>query len=130
MPRPSSRPARPTTWCSSWNVRSAARGSPLAEPEIGVDDADQVELREMVALGHELRADDDVEAALRDVVELLAQALDRFDEVARQHQDARVGKQLGRLLLQPLDAGPDRRERDPTAWHFGHLSGSGMAKPQ
>ena len=32
MPRPSSRPARPTTWCSSWKVRSAARGSPLARP--------------------------------------------------------------------------------------------------
>ena len=47
----------------------------------------------------------------RDVVELLAQALDRFHEIAGEHQDARVGKQLGRLLLQPLDAGPDRRER-------------------
>ena len=26
------RPARPVTWLSSWNVRSAARGSPLARP--------------------------------------------------------------------------------------------------
>ena len=32
------------------------------------------------------------------------------DQIARQHQDARAGKQLGRLLLQPLDAGTDRDE--------------------
>ena len=78
----------------------------VAETEIGIDDADQVELREMVALGDQLGADDDVEAALGDVVEFLAQPLDRFDQVAGQHQDAAAGEQLGRLLLQPLDAGP------------------------
>ena len=82
----------------------------VAEPEIGVDDADQIELGEMMALGDQLRADDDVEAALRHVVELLPQALHRFHQVARQHQDARAGKQLGRLLLQPLDAGADGGE--------------------
>ena len=76
----------------------------VAEAEIGIDDADQIELREMVPLGHQLRADDDVDAALRDLVELLAHPLDRSDEIARQHQDARVGKQRRRLLLQPLDA--------------------------
>ena len=64
----------------------------------------------MMALGHQLRADDDVEAALRDVVELRAQALHRFHQIARQHQDAAAREQLGRLLLQPLDAGADRRE--------------------
>ena len=83
----------------------------IAETEIGIDDADQVELGEMVTLGDQLGADDDVEAALGDVVEFLAQALHRFHQIAGQHQDARVGKQLGRLLLQPLDAGADRRER-------------------
>ena len=36
----------------------------VAEAEIGVDNADQIELGKMVALGDELRADDDVEAAL------------------------------------------------------------------
>ena len=54
----------------------------VGKAEIGVDDADQVELGEMVALGHELRADHDIEAALRDVVELLAQPLHRLDQVA------------------------------------------------
>ena len=32
----------------------------LAEAEVAVDDADRRELREVVALGHHLRADDDV----------------------------------------------------------------------
>jgi hypothetical protein len=56
----------------------------------------------------------DLEAALRHVVELLPQALHRVDQVARQHQDARAGKQLGRLLLQPLDAGTDRERSCPS----------------
>ena len=81
----------------------------IAEAEIGIDDADQIELGEMMALGDQLRADDDVEAALRHVVEFLAQALHRFHQIARQHQDARAGKQLGRFLFQPLDAGADGR---------------------
>ena len=50
----------------------------VAEAEIGVDDADQIELGEMMALGDELRADDDIEAALRHVVEFRAQAFHRF----------------------------------------------------
>ena len=53
----------------------------VAEAEIGIDDADQIELGEMVALGDELGADDDVEAALGDVVEFLAQPLHRFHEI-------------------------------------------------
>src|SRR5262249_40790860 len=35
----------------------------VAQPKVGVDDADQVELGEMVALGNELCADDDVDQA-------------------------------------------------------------------
>ena len=82
----------------------------VGKAEIGIDDADQIELGKMVALGDKLRADDDVEAALRHVVELLPQPLHGVDQIAGQHQDARAGKQLGRLLLQPLDAGADRDE--------------------
>ena len=58
----------------------------------------------MMALRHQLRADHDVDAAFLDVAELLAHALERGDEVARQHQDAPVGKQRVRLLLEPLHA--------------------------
>ncbi len=82
----------------------------VGKAEVGVDDADEVEFRKMVSLGHELRADDDVETSVRHVVELFAQALDQLNEIAGEHKDARVGKQLGRFLLQPFDAGADRRE--------------------
>jgi hypothetical protein len=54
----------------------------VGEPDIRVDNADQIEHREMVAFGDELRANDDVEAAGGDVGEFLAHALDRGDEVA------------------------------------------------
>ena len=64
-----------------------------------------------MALRHQLRADDDVDAAFRDLVQLAAHGLDRGDQVARQHHGARVRKQLRRLFLQPLDAGTDRDQR-------------------
>jgi hypothetical protein len=38
-------------------------GIGVGEAEIAVDDADQIELGKMVALGDKLRADDDVELA-------------------------------------------------------------------
>ncbi len=43
----------------------------VGEAEIGIDDSDEIELGEMMALGDKLGADDDVEAALRHIVELL-----------------------------------------------------------
>ena len=65
----------------------------------------------MVALCHKLRADHDVDAAFLDVAKFLAHALERGDEVAREHEDAPVGKQRMRLLLEPLHAGPAGDER-------------------
>src|SRR5215813_1297052 len=64
----------------------------------------------MVPLRDKLCADHDIETALRDVVELGAQALDGFNEVARKNKDAAVGKKLCRFLMQPLDAGTDGHE--------------------
>jgi hypothetical protein len=43
----------------------------VAQPKIGINDPDQVELRKVMALGNELCADDEIEATLRYVVELL-----------------------------------------------------------
>ena len=63
-----------------------------------------------MAFGDKLRADDNVEMPRRDIVELLAQALHRLDEIARQHQNALVRKQVMRFLLQALDAGTDGGE--------------------
>src|SRR5260370_20417695 len=41
----------------------------------------------------------------------MAQRLDRFDEIARQPQEAACRKQLRRFLFQPFDAGAARDER-------------------
>ena len=102
----------------------------IGETEIGIDNADEIELREMMALGDELRADDDVELSLGDLVELGAQPLDRFHEIARQDDAALAGKQRRALLP------PAARRPGPTAAsvsvlaHCGHASGTGMPKPQ
>jgi len=61
-------------------------GIAVAQAEIGIDDADQIELREMMALGDKLGTDDDVEAAGGDVVELFAQPLDGGDKIAGEDQ--------------------------------------------
>jgi hypothetical protein len=55
----------------------------VGKAEIGIDDADEIELGEMMPLGDQLRADDDVEASRGHFVELFAQPLDGFDEIAR-----------------------------------------------
>src|SRR5690349_9532524 len=83
----------------------------IRKTEIGIDDADQIELREMMALGDELRADDDIELALGDTVEFLAQPLDRFDQIAGEHDAARIGKQSRDFFLQALDTRAHGRER-------------------
>ena len=49
----------------------------VGETQVGIDDAHEIKLREMMPLGDELRTDNDVEAALRHVVELLAKPLHR-----------------------------------------------------
>ena len=102
----------------------------VGEAEIGVDDADQVELGEMVALGDELRADDDVEAALRDVVELLAQPLDRCRRGrSRAPGCARPGNSSAASCSSRSTPGPTATKLS-AAWHFGHAAGGGIAKPQ
>ena len=48
----------------------------VGEPDVGVDDADKGQKREVVPLGDQLRADDEVVGAARRGVELTAQSLD------------------------------------------------------
>ena len=76
----------------------------IGEAEIGIDDADQRHVREIVALGDELRADDDVGLALGDRLELQPQPLHAAQHVGRQHDGARLGKVLDHLLGDALDA--------------------------
>ncbi len=83
----------------------------IAKPEIGIDHTDQVQAREMMPLRHQLRADDDIDAALGNLGQLRAHGLDRRDQVAGQHHAARLGKQRRGLLLQPLDPGADGGQR-------------------
>jgi hypothetical protein len=59
----SPRPARPATCWICWKLRSAARRSPPCEAEVGVDHADQGQVGEVIALGDQLGADDDVDLA-------------------------------------------------------------------
>ena len=61
-----------------------------------------------MAFCDELRADDDIDAALGDLVELAAHGFDRGDEVARQHHGARIREKICGLFLQPFHAGADR----------------------
>src|SRR5262245_18796525 len=57
----------------------------IVQAEIGIDDADQIEPREMVSLRHQLGADDDIHAAFGDFLEFLAHVLRGGHQVARQH---------------------------------------------
>src|SRR5438128_10873211 len=79
------------------SARSAIGGT-----EVGIDDADQIELREMMALGDKLRPDHDVDEALLDLGKLLAHALDAGNEIAGENENATVRKERCCLLLQPL----------------------------
>ena len=102
----------------------------VARAQIGIDHADQIEHREMMALGDELRADDHVEAACGDIGEFLAHALHRGDEIAGQHQHARLRKQFAHFFFEPLDAGPASDEGIRPPGISGNSAGCGMAKPQ
>jgi len=82
----------------------------VSQAQIGVDNAHQIELREMMPFGDKLRADDEIETSCGNVVELLPEPFDRLHEIARQDEDARLRKQLGRFLLEPLDAGTNGRQ--------------------
>src|SRR5262249_53225024 len=55
-------------------------------------------------------ADDDIDLAGFDLGQLLAQAFDCLDQIAREHQDAALGKDCRDLLLEPLDARAARDE--------------------
>ena len=101
----------------------------IAQTEIRIDDADQIEPREIMPLRHQLRADDDIDAAFRDFIQLAAHGLDRGDQVARQHHGARVRKQLRRLLLQTSTPGPIAAS-DSSAAQCGQMFGRGIEKPQ
>ena len=97
----------------SEQLKSALGGARIgaAEPGIGVDDADQGQKGKIMALGDELRADDDIEGAGGDLGELAPQPLLPAGKIRGQYQHARIREQDRRLLGEPLDARPAGGER-------------------
>ena len=100
----------------------------VAEAEIGVDHADQIEHRKMMALGDHLRADDDVEPA-RATSANSSRRRSTVHEIARQHQNARRGNSSCTSSSSRSTPGP-MAANEFAAWQFGHSAGCGMAKPQ
>ena len=111
-------------------MRSAARGSALAEPQIAVDDADGGELREVVALGHHLRADDDVGLAGLDGLDDLAHLGQRRHQVGGE-QRQRAPRESARATSSAMRSTPGPQATSESGSpHLGHFSGSGSEKPQ
>lgn len=77
----------------------------IGKAEIGIDDADERHQREVMSLGDELRADDDIRLALDDRLKLQTQPLDAH-EIGRQHDGAGLGEMFLNLLGDPLHPGP------------------------
>ncbi len=95
----------------------------VGEAEIGVDHADQRHVGEVVALGDELRADDDVGLAIGDGFQFQPQPLDAAEQVGGEHDRARI-REMRRRPLPPRARRPARRRRDGrTVPHSGQASG-------
>ena len=77
----------------------------IGEADVGVDDADQRHVGKIVALGDQLRADDNVRLAPRDGLQLQPHPFDAAHNVGREHDNARVRKMRGGFFRQPLNAG-------------------------
>jgi len=76
----------------------------------------------------ELRPNDNVETAGGDFRRLLAHALDRSDEVAGQHETARVRNNSRTSSSRRSTPGP-QATKEFCVWHFGHAAGCGVVKP-
>ena len=100
------------------------------EAEIGVDHADQGEIGEIVPLGDELGADDDVDLALGDRRKLEPEPLHAAGDVAR-HDDACAPRESAAAT-----SSASRSTPGPTATRlsaspqFGQASGRGSEWPQ
>ena len=93
-------------------LEGAFSGAEIAvgEAEVGIDHADQLEQREIVALGDELRADDDVDLAFCDRRQFEPQPVDAAGKVARHDDGACIRKAGSDFLGQALDAWADGDE--------------------
>src|SRR5690606_14021118 len=96
----------------------------LPEAEIAINDADRGKVREMVALGDDLSADDDVGLPVLDCRDHLAHLGKAWDQVARKQRQPRRGEPLRHLLGDALytRAAGDKGVRLPALgaflWHW------------
>ena len=86
---------------------------------VGVQHADQRERREVVALGEQLRADQDVAFAAPDAFQRARELAAAPRAVAVDAHDARAGKARGQRLLDALRAAPHRLQVDVAAGRAG-----------
>jgi hypothetical protein len=88
-------------------LHRALGGAQIAagQPKIGIDHADQRQMRKMPAFGDDLRADDEVNLPRRDRPRRLGGSGRPGHGIARHDQQPRVGKPRPRLLGDPLHAG-------------------------
>ena len=71
----------------------------IAQTKIGIDDPDQIQAREMMSLGDELRADDDIDAAFGNFIQLAAHRLDRENPSAYVEQELTAARTDWRPLV-------------------------------
>ena len=75
------------------------------KPQVRIDHADQRQLGEMEALGHQLGADDHVDRPFLDLRDEFGRAFGRIERVAGGHGHARAGQDLGHFVGDPLHPG-------------------------
>ena len=94
-------------------LEAALGGAQVAalQAKVGIDHADQRQVGEVIALGHQLRADDDVDLARLHRGDEFGGALRRPDGVAGDDRDARFGEQGRDLVGDALDPGTAGDER-------------------
>jgi hypothetical protein len=99
------------------------------QAEIGIDHADQRQIGEVIALGHQLRADDDVDLARLPSRDELGGALRRPDGVGRDDRGARVREQPATSSAMRSTPGP-QATRLSSSPHSGQALGGGITWPQ
>ena len=79
------------------------------QAQIGVDHTDQRQQREVVPLGHDLRADDDLGPPGRDGFDLFLQRPRRSEQIRGKNRHPRLGEAFGHLFGQTFHPRPHRR---------------------
>ena len=105
-------PARSFAASATGNLRQHLIGAlggaqiAIAQPQIGVDHTDKTELGEMMSLGDNLRADDNVDPAFGNQLDSLANTDHPADMVRGQNRGSGFWKPRGHFLGDALDPRP------------------------